>query len=285
MTSFTAACVQMNAGREIEPNIAEASRLIRAAHEAGASFILTPENTTMVEPKKPLLLEKAKPEAEHPAIPAFSALSAELGIWLLVGSLTIRLGETQCANRSFLFDDRGRVVARYDKIHMFDVDLAGGESYRESATFRPGERAVTADLPWGRLGLTICYDLRFGYLYRTLAQAGAAFLSVPAAFTRPTGQAHWHVLMRARAIETGCFVLAPAQCGEHAEGRKTYGHSLIVAPWGEILAEAGEEPGFILAEIDPALVDQARSMVPALRHDRVYAQPTEAVPALRAAGE
>ncbi len=284
-TRFAVACVQMNSGREIEPNIAEARRLIREARAAGAGFVLTPENTTMVEPRRALLLEKVKPESEHPALPAFSALAAELGVWLLIGSLSIRLGESRCANRSFLFDDEGRIAARYDKIHMFDVDLAGGESYRESATFRPGDRAVTAETPWGRLGLTICYDVRFGQLYRALAQAGAQFLSVPSAFTRPTGQAHWHILLRARAIETGSFVFAPAQCGEHAEGRKTYGHSLIVAPWGEVLAEAGEEPGFILAEIDAAAVDRARAMVPALRHDREFARPADAAAPLRAAGE
>jgi len=280
--AFKAACVQMTAGREIGPNIAVACELIHAARAAGADFVLTPENTTMVEPQRALILEKARAEAEHPAIPAFDALASELGLWLLIGSLAIRLDETSCANRSLLFAPSGRIVARYDKIHMFDVDLAGGESYRESRTFRPGERAVTAELPWGRLGLSVCYDLRFAYLYRALAQAGASFLSVPAAFTRPTGQAHWHVLLRARAIETGCYVFAPAQCGEHAEGRKTYGHSLIVAPWGEVLADGGETPGFVIAEIDPARVAAARAMVPALTHDRRFAAPAGS---LRAAGE
>ncbi|WP_119461304.1 carbon-nitrogen hydrolase family protein [Rhodospirillaceae bacterium SYSU D60014] len=281
---FTAACVQMTAGREIESNIAAASTAIREARAAGADFILTPENTTMIESKRALLLEKAKPEAEHPALPAFQALAAEIGAWLLIGSLTIRLEDGRCANRSFLLDDAGRIAARYDKIHMFDVDLAGGERYRESASFRPGGEAVVADTPWGRVGLSVCYDLRFAHLYRALAQAGADFLTVPAAFTRPTGQAHWHVLLRARAIETGCFVFAPAQCGEHAEGRKTYGHSLIVAPWGEILAEGGEEPGLILAEIDPAKTEEARRMVPALSHDRPFTVPPTVRPPLNAAG-
>ena len=284
--AFKVACVQLNAARDIAPNVAAASALIREAKAKGAQFILTPENTGMIEPRRPLLLEKAKPEAEHPAIPAFSALVAELGVWLLVGSLQIKLDAATCANRSFLFDDRGRVAARYDKIHMFDVDLKGGESYRESKTFRPGERAVVADTPWGKVGLTVCYDLRFAYLYRALAQAGAAFLTVPAAFTVPTGQAHWHTLLRARAIETGSFVFAPAQCGEHAEGRKTYGHSLILAPWGEVLADAGDEPGVITADIDPAKVDEARSMIPALTHDRRFSGPAApTVEALRAAGE
>jgi deaminated glutathione amidase len=284
--TFKVACVQLNAARDIAPNIAAASALIRDAKAKGAQFILTPENTGMIEPKRPQMLEKAKPEAEHPAIPAFSALAAELGVWLLIGSLQIKLDAATCANRSFLFDDHGRIVARYDKIHMFDVDLKGGESYRESKTFRPGERAVVADTPWGKVGLTVCYDLRFAYLYRALAQAGASFLTVPSAFTVPTGQAHWHTLLRARAIETGSFVFAPAQCGEHAEGRKTYGHSLIVAPWGEVLADGGDEPGVITADIDPAKVAEARSMIPALTHDRRFSGPAApTVEALRAAGE
>jgi predicted amidohydrolase len=226
-----------------------------------------------------------KPEAEHPGVPAFQALAAELKAWLLIGSLAVKLDAKTCANRSFLFDPQGRIAARYDKIHMFDVDLANGETYRESATFRPGEQAVTADLPWGRVGLTVCYDLRFAYLYRALAQAGASFLTVPAAFTVPTGEAHWHVLLRARAIETGCYVFAPAQCGEHAEGRKTYGHSLIVAPWGEVLADGGEEVGIIYADVDPAKVTKARNMVPALRHDRPFTGPElPVVPARKAPG-
>jgi predicted amidohydrolase len=274
---FRAACVQLNAGRDIAPNIAAASALIRAAKAAGADLVLTPENTGMIEPKRALLLEKAKPESEHPAIPAYSALAAKLCIWLLIGSLQIKLDAETCANRSLLFDPAGDIAARYDKIHMFDVDLAGGESYRESRSFRSGVAAVTADLPWGRLGLTVCYDLRFANLYRALAQAGACFLTVPSAFTVPTGRAHWHVLLRARAIETGCYVLAPAQCGEHAEGRRTFGHSLIVAPWGEIIAEAGDEPGIIYADIDPAKVEEARRMVPALRHDRRFSGPDRPV--------
>jgi predicted amidohydrolase len=267
---FTVACVQMNAGREVAPNIAEAARLIRAAHAAGARFVLTPENTAMMEPRRALILEKAKPEAEHAAVPAFAGLARELGVWLLIGSLAIRVSKTQCANRSFLFDDRGRIAARYDKIHMFDVDLAGGESYRESATFRPGERAVTAETPWGTLGLTVCYDVRFAYLYRALAQAGARFLSVPAAFTRPTGEAHWHVLLRSRAIENGAFVFAAAQGGTHESKRLTYGHSLIVDPWGEILAEGGVDPGVVMARIDPAKVADARAKIPSLQHGRRF---------------
>jgi predicted amidohydrolase len=280
---FTVACVQLNSGREIAENVESTVRLVRDARKAGADFILTPENTTCIEPKRDQILARAHGENNHPAIPAFQSLAAELGVWLLVGSLTIKLDAQSCANRSFLFGPKGQIVARYDKIHMFDVDLANGERYRESATFRPGQQAVTADLPWGRLGLTVCYDLRFAYLYRALAQAGASFLSVPAAFTKPTGRAHWHILLRARAIETGCFVFAPAQTGEHAQGRKTYGHSLIIAPWGEVLADGGEEVGFITAKVDPAMVIEARAMIPALRHDREFSLPLSAT--LRAAGE
>lgn len=282
---FTVGLIQLNAGRELGPNIAVATASIREARARGADFILTPENAVMMEPKRPLILEKARSEAEHPALPAFQALAAELGAWLLVGSIAVKLGPEHCANRSILIDPAGRIAQRYDKIHMFDVDLTAGESYRESATFRPGARAALVDLPWGRLGMTVCYDLRFAYLYRALAQAGADFITVPAAFTRPTGEAHWHVLLRARAIETGAYILAPAQSGEHAEGRKTYGHSLVVSPWGEILAEgAAAEPGVILAEIDPAKVQEARSMIPALRHDRPFESPGSREP-IRAAGE
>jgi len=282
---FTVGLVQLTAGRELGPNIAAASELVRAAKARGADFILLPENAVMMEPKRPLVLEKARPEAEHPAVPAFGALAAELGAWLLVGSIAVKLDAEHCANRSLLFDPKGRVAQRYDKIHMFDVDLKGGESYRESATFRAGGRAALAALPWGRLGMTVCYDLRFPHLYRALAQAGADFITIPAAFTRPTGEAHWHVLMRARAIETGCYIFAPAQCGEHAEGRKTYGHSLVVSPWGEILAEgSAAEPGVVLAAVDPAKVAEARRMIPALEHDRPFESPAAREP-LRAAGE
>ncbi len=277
-TTFKAACVQMTAGREIGPNLEQAATLIRKAAAAGAQLIMTPENTSIIEPNKASAVEKGLPEASHPGVPFFAALAKELGVWLLIGSMAIKLegektGGAKLANRSFLFGPDGRVQARYDKIHMFDVDLPNGETYRESATMQAGQSAVVAETPWGGLGLTICYDLRFAYLHRALAQAGAIFLTVPAAFTVPTGEAHWHVLLRARAIETGCFVFAPAQCGTHAEGRKTYGHSLIVAPWGEILADAGTEPGIIVAEIDTAKVQAARAMVPALRHDRSFTPP------------
>ncbi len=281
---FTAACVQLTSGPEPASNVAQATALIRAARDAGAELIMTPETTDMMQPRRALAFEAAQEEADHAALAAFRALAAELEAWLLLGSLVVRLAPERLANRSFLIGPDGAVAARYDKIHMFDVEIPDGQSYRESKAYRPGEAAVLAELPWGRLGLTVCYDLRFPALYRGLAKAGAAFLTAPSAFTRFTGAAHWHVLLRARAIETGCFVFAPAQCGEHAGGRRTYGHSLIVAPWGEVLADAGEEPGFVTARIDPAEVAKARAMVPALGHDRAFRSAVSPAP-LRQAGE
>jgi predicted amidohydrolase len=271
--AFTAACVQLASDIEPEANVTAAAEAIRSARLAGADFVLTPETTDMMEMKRRDAFAKAKGEGEHSGLARLRALAGELGCWLLIGSLVVRLSDERLANRSFLIDPAGRIAARYDKIHMFDVEVPDGQSYRESKAYQPGGTAVLADLPWGRLGLTVCYDLRFARLYRTLARAGADFLTVPSAFTRLTGGAHWHVLLRARAIETGCFVLAPAQCGETSQGRQTYGHSLIVAPWGEVLAEAGEAPGVILAEIDPARVAEARRMIPALGHDRAFDAP------------
>jgi deaminated glutathione amidase len=272
---FKVACLQLNSGREIEPNTRAAVELVRRARHGGADLIMTPEVSDMIEPRRGLRLEKARDEANHPMLAAFRELAQETGAYLLLGSIVTRVADDErLANRSFLLAPNGEILARYDKIHMFDVDLPGGESYRESNAFRPGEAASLARLPWGVLGMTVCYDLRFPHLYRSLAQAGADFLSIPSAFTVPTGEAHWHVLLRARAIENGCFVFAPAQWGEHAEGRRTYGHSLIVAPWGEILAEATEPgTGFIVAEIDPERIAQARRAVPSLGHDRPFAPP------------
>jgi len=270
---FTAACIQLASDIEPEANVQAAAEAIRRARDAGADFILTPETTDMMEMKRRDAFAKAKGEAEHAGLAQLRALAGELGCWLLIGSLVIRLSDERLANRSFLIDPAGRVAARYDKIHMFDVEVPDGQSYRESKAYQAGGTAVLADLPWGRLGMTVCYDLRFPQLYRALAQAGADFVAVPSAFTRLTGRAHWHVLLRARAIETGSFVLAPAQCGETSQGRQTYGHSLIVAPWGEVLAEAGEAPGMILAEIDPARVAEARRMIPALGHNRSFDPP------------
>lgn len=273
-STFKAACVQLSAGRELAPNIEAASSLVREARAAGADFIALPENAVMIEPDNAAALAKAQPEAGHDGLAAFRALAIETGAWLLVGSLTVRLEGGKLANRSLLIDSAGGVVSRYDKLHLFDVNLKGGESYRESDSIRHGSEAVTAPTPWGLLGMTICYDIRFAYLYRALAHSGATVLTVPSAFTRTTGRDHWHVLVRARAIETGCYVIAPAQCGTHAEGRRTYGHSLIVDPSGKILAEGSEdEPGFIVAEIDPAKVEEARKRIPALEHDRAFTGP------------
>ena len=281
---FTAACVQITSGRDPAANLAAASVLVREARSAGASLIATPEVSNMMGLRRRELAALARPEAEDPSVAGYRALAAETGAWLLAGSLILRGAGDKLVNRSLLIDPQGGIAARYDKIHMFDVEIPDGQSYRESRAYQAGARAVTAALPWGRLGMTVCYDMRFPYLYRTLAKAGADFLSIPSAFTRFTGEAHWHVLLRARAIETGCFVIAPAQCGEHPGGRETYGHSLIVAPWGEVLGVGGTAPGITLAEIDPAEAAKARAMIPALDHDRDFAAPEDAEP-LREAGE
>ena len=273
MASFRAACVQLRSSDDVSENIATASALIREAKKAGAGFIATPENTTLMAPDGGAKLERSFSEERDPALPAFRALAEELGAWLLIGSLAIKVSDTKTANRSFLIDPKGKIAARYDKIHLFDVDLPSGEKYRESNTVEGGNRAVIAELPWAKLGMTICYDLRFPRLYRKLAKAGAQILTVPSAFTETTGKAHWHVLLRARAIENGAFVIAPAQGGLHANGRRTYGHSLIVAPWGEILAEGGTDPGVIWADIDMDAVADARGRVPSLTHDRDFEGP------------
>jgi deaminated glutathione amidase len=267
---FRAALVQLRAGRSIGPNLEMAEALIRRAAKGGADYLQTPENTALMELAPELVVAAAKTEAESEPLARLKALARELGIFLHVGSLATRLDETRVANRSYLIDREGEISARYDKLHMFDVDLAGGESYRESLYYGPGAKAVVVDLPFGRLGLTICYDLRFPALYRALAGAGAEFIALPAAFTKQTGEAHWHILVRARAIETGTFVLAAAQGGLHENGRSTFGHSLIVSPWGEIMAEAGEDPGVIFADIDLAAVAEARARIPALKHGREF---------------
>ncbi|GAA0536426.1 putative amidohydrolase [Rhizomicrobium palustre] len=267
---FQAACVQLCAGEEIGENVAAAVALIREAKAAGASFIATPENTSLMAADAGAKLDKSFAQEHDPALAVFRALAEELSIWLMIGSLAIKVSETRTANRSFLIRPDGSIAAQYDKIHLFDVDLPGGELYRESDTVAGGDIAVTADLPAGRIGFSVCYDLRFPQLYRALAEAGAFLFTVPAAFTETTGRAHWEVLLRARAIENGAFVLAPAQGGLHANGRRTYGHSLIISPWGEILAQAGTEPGFILAEIDPEKSRAARAQIPSLRHGRRF---------------
>ncbi|MDA0260763.1 MAG: carbon-nitrogen hydrolase family protein, partial [Proteobacteria bacterium] len=279
------ACVQVSAGDDMAANVDVASNFVKAAVSEGANFVGLPENVAMMVFGSKGIRANARSEQKHPALAAFRNLAAQYNVWLLIGSLTVQTGDQdgRVANRSFVIDASGEIVARYDKIHMFDVDLPNGESYRESKNFRPGAAAVVADTEFGRLGMTICYDVRFAYLYRSLAQGGAHLLSVPAAFTRVTGEAHWHTLLRARAIETGCFVVAPAQCGTHPGDRKTYGHSLIVSPWGEVLADGGTEPGFAIAEIDLDTCDRARAMVPALNHDRAYdSEPVASAPPIRA---
>jgi predicted amidohydrolase len=273
MSAFRAACVQLRSSDDVAENIRVTTDLIREAKSKGAHFVATPENTTLMASDGGAKLERSFSEDRDPALPAFRALAEELNVWLLIGSLAIKVSDTKTANRSFLIGPDGRIATRYDKIHMFDVDLPSGETYRESNTVAGGSRAVVADLPWGKIGLTICYDLRFPKLYRALAHGGAFLLSVPSAFTETTGKTHWHVLLRARAIENGAFVIAPAQGGTHANGRKTYGHSLIVAPWGEILAEGGVDPGVFFTDIDPAAVTNARSRVPSLQHDRDFKEP------------
>ncbi|SHG83302.1 hypothetical protein SAMN02745157_4888 [Kaistia soli DSM 19436] len=274
MTSFKAACVQMNSGRSVEANVETAEALIRGAAAAGAGYVLTPEMTTILDRDRENLLASIGPEDVDLSLQRFRELARELGIHLHIGSMAIRLPDDHIANRSFVIAPNGAIVGRYDKIHMFDVDLSGGESYRESATYRAGETAVVTDLPWTKLGLTICYDVRFPVLHRTLAKAGATVLAVPAAFTRKTGEAHWHVLLRARAIETGSYIIAAAQAGHHEDGRDTFGHSMIIDPWGKILAEAsGDQPGFIVADIDPAFAQSARQAIPALANQRDFALP------------
>lgn len=270
--SFKVALVQNRAGADMDTNIAECSALVREAHERGADLVCLPEMFACLHSSHGTMAVGPYPEESHPALCHFSDLAAKLGTWIQPGSIAVEMPSKKLRNRAVMLDPSGSVVARYDKVHMFDVDLADGESYRESDVFESGEDAVLAPTPWGLVGMTVCYDLRFAYLYRTLAQAGASYLTVPAAFMRTTGKAHWHVLLRSRAIETGCYVFAACQWGAHGDA-VTYGHSLVVAPWGEVIADGGESGGFVIAEVDPAKVDEARTMVPALRHDRPLRSP------------
>jgi len=267
---FTAAMVQMRTGLLPEPSFEQAAKLIREAAAQGADYVQTPEVSNMMQLNRTALFEHLASEENDRSLKAYRALAKELKIHLHIGSLALKYSPEKAVNRSFLISPEGALLASYDKIHMFDIDLPGGESYRESANYQPGEMAVISDLLLGRIGLTICYDLRFPALYRALAESGASFLSVPSAFTRKTGEAHWHVLLRSRAIETGCFVFAAAQAGMHENKRETFGHSLIVDPWGVVIAEGGVEPGVFLAEIDPAKVDDARKSIPSLQHGRRF---------------
>ena len=274
-----AALVQMTATDAPETNLALAGAALDAAAADGAGFVLTPEVTNCVSASRARQVEVLRPEASDPVLAGLRDRAAKHGVWLLIGSLALKTDDPdgRFANRSFLIAPDGAIAARYDKIHMFDVTLSESERYRESDGFRPGNRAVVADTPFARIGLSICYDLRFPQLYRALAGAGAQILTVPAAFAVPTGRAHWEVLLRARAIETGAFVLAPAQCGTHpattGRTRETWGHSLAVAPWGEVLADAGDRPGVALVDLDLDRVAEARGRVPSLTHDRDFGTP------------
>ena len=273
MTTFKAACVQLNSRDDMAANLSAIAAGVRAAARDGAALIMLPEYAALLDGSGRVMRENSYPEDAHPALDACQALAREVGSWLLVGSLTVRLDGERLANRSYLLAPDGAVTARYDKIHMFDVTLPSGKAIRESGAYQPGGAAVLARTPWGLLGMTICYDLRFPHLYRSLAGAGAQFLAIPASFQHETGVAHWHALLRARAIENLSYVFAPAMCGEHPGNRRTYGHSLIIDPWGRIVAELGDEPGVLVAEVDTNEVARVRAMLPSLTHDRAFARP------------
>ncbi len=267
---FTVGCLQVTAGNVLQDNVETALKLVDQAVEEGSDLIMMPENVTMMEWGRKAITSNARPEKDHEGLVAFRGAARQHKVWIHCGSLSISLEDGRIANRTYVLEDTGEIVATYDKIHMFDVDLSDGERYAESTTFAPGDKAVVVDLPWGRLGLTICYDLRFPALYRSLAHAGAELITVPSAFTQVTGEAHWHVLLQARAIETGSFIVAPAQTGTHPGDRKTYGHALVIDPWGKILADAGTETGLITAKIDLNKVDKVRKRMPSLSHDRPF---------------
>jgi predicted amidohydrolase len=267
------ACLQLNSGSDLPANVAAVRALAREAAGNGARFVMTPEYAFMLDGRGRVMREGALPADGGDVLAEMRGLARELQVWLLLGSLTVRTEEERIANRSVLIAADGAIVASYDKIHMFDVTLPDGKVIRESSAYLPGDRAVLADTPWGKLGLTVCYDLRFPGLFRVLARAGASFISVPSSFQRQTGKAHWHSLLRARAIENECFILAPAMCGDHPGDRQTYGHSLIVDPWGEIIADGGEAPGIVYGEIEPARVAKVRRMMPSLEHDREFLPP------------
>jgi predicted amidohydrolase len=277
--TFLAACIQLCSSTDVEENIATVEGLVREAARLGAEYVQTPEMTNIVERRREALAAAVKTEREDPAVERFAKLAAELGIVLHIGSLALKASDGKIANRALLFGSNGKIIARYDKIHLFDVDLPNGDSWRESSVYHPGDRAVVIDLPWLKLGVSICYDVRFPHLFRAQAHAGATALTAPAAFTRQTGEAHWHVLQRARAIENGAYVLSAAQAGRHADGRETFGHSVIVSPWGEVLAEGeGDGPAVIVAAIDPEKSADARQRIPALANERPFALPNEKPP-------
>lgn len=268
--SFIAACVQSTATPDIQNDIRILTGFIREAAGRGAGFVATPEYCAGLDTKDGKMFPVAFIEAEHPVLPVMQGLAKALGIWLLIGSIGVKAPDGRIFNRSFMLAPSGAIAARYDKIHLFDIDLGEGRSYRESATIAPGAGAVIAPCAEGMIGLSICYDIRFPHLYRAYAQAGAEMIAAPAAFTRVTGEAHWHVLQRARAIENGAYVISPGQCGTLAGGAECYGHSLIVDPWGRVLADGGTEPGIITTEIDLAQVAETRRRIPSLKHDRDF---------------
>ena len=277
MTTLKAALVQLRTPASQAAALAQAEPLVRAAARAGAQLIATPEGTNILQRDRKLLFEAVRPLEEDECVLGLRRLAKDLGVWILIGSALVKREDGQLANRSALVGADGEVKATYDKIHMFDVDLPTGERHRESAVYTPGERATVAETPWGKIGLSVCYDVRFPHLYRAMAKAGAEIITVPAAFTRPTGEAHWEILLRARAIETAAYVLAPAQGGFHEDGRGTWGRSTMVGPWGEILAKAEDDaPGVITADLDLGAVAKARAAIPALVNDRAFAAPAGA---------
>lgn len=269
---FKAALVQTNAGPDPALNAECNAEYLEQAAAAGADFVMFPEVCNMIEPDRPACRAKARKAVEDETLIRLREGAAKLGVWVLVGSIVAEAEDTpgKLANRSFMIDASGAIVGNYDKIHLFDVDVGSGDIYRESDTYRPGKAISLVETPWGLFGMTVCYDMRFPHMYRDLAKAGAVMLSAPSAFTRPTGEAHWHVLLRARAIECGAFVFAPAQTGEHAGGRQTYGHSLAVGPWGDVLADGGVEAGISYVEVDTGKSAEARKRIPSFRHDRPY---------------
>jgi predicted amidohydrolase len=274
MTTLRAALIQTRTPASQAAALAQVAPLIRQAAQAGAQLIITPEGSNLLQRDRAKLIPALKTAEADPFVAGVRVLAAELKVWILIGSALVSNGSDKAANRSILVNDQGAVVTTYDKVHMFDVDLPNGDRYRESTLYQPGEAARLVDTPWGQLGLTICYDMRFPHLYRALAKAGAGIVAVPAAFTRPTGEAHWEVLLRARAIENGLFVLAAAQGGRHEDGRETWGHSVAIDPWGRILAQAeGDEPGVVIADLNLDDVAATRQAIPSLQNERPFKAP------------
>lgn len=264
------AAIQINGGDDCARNLQLCGDMIEQAVREGARFVVTPENTDFIVRSSKKRLSLSSTEQDHPAIPYFTSLAREHGIWIAVGSLSIKISETQVQNRSYVFEPSGDVIATYNKLHMFDVDLGNGEVYRESDIVKAGDKAVVVELPWAKLGLSICYDVRFPHLYRDLAKHGAEIMIVPAAFTMHTGRLHWETLLRARAIETGSYVIAAGQTGHHGDNMDTYGHSMVISPWGDVAEECGAQPGVMIADLDLDVVREARQSIPSLQHDVTY---------------